>query len=321
MNHPIFHYNPNISVDKSKKSFLTFGNFDGVHVGHQTLLKNLDIQSTLTHSLSTVLTFYPHPSRLFNPLDPSHLLLTLEDRIDLIFSFGIKCVAVQKFDKSFAALNADDFCNDYLLNNFNIKGLYVGYDLKYGSMRSGNSNHMNLFCKKNNFFLQTEKSQSLDNQIVSSSIIRNCLRSGNIKEVNKLLGRFFQLSGVIFKGDQRGRKMGFPTANIRYTQEALPAAGVYFVLVSIDGDSHQYPAVMNCGYRPTISSDLVFQIEAHILNFNKDIYDTEVTFYVLDFLRNEMKFLNIQDLILQIKKDVESSYNYFAKKGLICPKQ
>ncbi|APJ05030.1 riboflavin biosynthesis protein RibF [Silvanigrella aquatica] len=289
---------------------LTIGNFDGVHLGHCYLINEL--KKISNHNPIVVLTFDPHPVAYFSADNPKPLLNTLSDKIELLRKSGVDAVIVQKFTKEFSLLSADEFCN-WLKQNFNISAVMLGHDFCYGKQRKGNFEHMKAFAEKEHWDIrQTPAFKLYEDQVVSSSFVRQVIAQGQAEEVEKLLSRPYFLPGVVVKGDQRGRLMGFPTANLELDDAlVIPKYGVYACYVEIDSDGVLLPAVMNCGVRPTIASGLKLQIEAHILDFSDDIYSRKVKFHLKKFIRGEMKFTGIEQLKEQIAKDVQEARSFF----------
>jgi riboflavin kinase/FMN adenylyltransferase len=259
-----------------------------------------------------VVTFDPHPATFFSGGVAKPLLNTLSDKISLLLKSGVNTVIIQEFTNEFAMLTADDFCL-WLKDNFNIHAVMLGHDFCYGKQRKGNFDHMKLFAEKEHWEIrQTQPFKLYDDKVVSSSFVRQVLSDGNAEDAEKLLSRPYFLPGVVVKGDQRGRLMGFPTANIELDDIlVVPKYGVYACYVEIDSNGILLPAVMNCGVRPTIASGLKLQIEAHILNFSDDIYSRKVKFHLKKFIRGEIKFTGIDQLKEQITKDVEQARSFF----------
>ncbi len=302
--------NQEIINQKETVSF-TIGNFDGVHAGHVYLIDQL---KKLNAGIPiAILTFHPHPVSFFSPKNPKTLLSTLEDKVSLLLKIGVDVVVVQQFDNDFASLSSDEFCM-WLKNNFNIYSVIIGHDFQYGKQRKGDFAHMKNFASKENWkIVQIPAFKMLDGQVVSSSLIRGALTCGDVEEVEKFLTRPYCLPGIVVKGDQRGRLIGFPTANIQLDDIlVIPRYGVYACLVEIESNGVLLPAVMNCGVRPTIASGLKLQIEAHILDFSQEIYGSRVRFHVKKFIRGEMKFENLDELKQQIGKDVLLASQYFS---------
>ena len=289
---------------------VTFGNFDGVHAGHRQLVQNL--KSSAKGLGTVVVTFFPHPTRLFAPAASKPLLCSLAQRVELLLEAGADCVLVQEFDASFAALSADEFCSVYLAQVLDVRSVLLGYNLSYGKDRLGNWTHFENSAKHLGWSAHLAEPLLIEGSPVSSSRIRDSIAAGNVEAAEKLLGRPFSVKGTVVHGNHLGRTIGFPTANLETANEVIPACGVYACEVEIGNQGKaRLPAVMNCGFRPTVGSDLKLQIEAHILNFSMDIYDCEVTFYLRKFLRSEMKFKGLDQLKEQISIDTEAARVFF----------
>ena len=297
-------------IENKKPISITFGNFDGVHQGHLYLIHEL--KKISKNNPIVVVTFDPHPATFFSSKNTNILLNTLSDKIALLLNSGVDTVVVQKFTKEFSELTADQFCQ-WINENFKIHSMLLGHDFCYGKQRKGNFNHMKLFGEKEHWEVrQTPPFKLYEDKVVSSSFVRQVLSEGNAEEAEKLLNRPYFLPGVVFKGDQRGRLMGFPTANIELDEIlVVPKYGVYACYVEIDSNGILLPSVMNCGVRPTIASGLKLQIEAHILNFSDDIYSRKIKFHLKKYLRGEIKFTGLEQLKEQISKDVQQARSFF----------
>ncbi|KAB8030799.1 bifunctional riboflavin kinase/FAD synthetase [Fluviispira multicolorata] len=296
---------------KNKERFsLTIGNFDGVHSGHLFLIQELKKYSPNTKI--AVITFDPHPATFFSPDSPKPLLTSLKEKTALLLNAGVDLVMVQVFSKEFSSLTADDFCG-WLKNHFQINTILIGHDFCYGKQRKGNFSHMKNFAENVGWIIKQASAHKLSNEkIVSSSLVREALLQGDAEYAEKLLDHSYFLSGMVVKGDQRGRLIGFPTANILLDDIlVVPKYGVYACYVELDSSGKLLPAVMNCGVRPTIASGLMLQIEAHILDFSDDIYTRKIKFHLKKFIRGEMKFNGMEQLKEQIAKDVQKTRSYF----------
>ncbi len=292
-------------IKQKKQIAITFGNFDGVHIGHIYLINEL--KKIANGKPIVIVTFDPHPATYFSG-NKKPLLNTLNDKIQLLLNAGVNTVIVQPFNQEFANLTADEFCL-WIKDNFKIYAVILGYDFCYGKQRLGNFEHMKSFAEKERWQIRKSDSFKLyDEKVVSSSFVRQLLFEGNAEEAEHILSRPYFLPGIVVHGDQRGRLLGFPTANIELEDVLIvPKYGVYACYVEIDSSKTLLPAVMNCGVRPTIASGLKLQIEAHILDFSQDIYSRKVKFYIKKFIRGEMKFESVDQLKEQIKMDVEQA--------------
>ncbi|MES2615194.1 MAG: bifunctional riboflavin kinase/FAD synthetase [Bdellovibrionota bacterium] len=304
-------------IQDKKPVCITFGNFDGVHLGHKHLIESM--KSMVQNSPIVIVTFDPHSSDYFSPHNQKSLLTNLSNKISLLLSYGASAVVVQKFDEKFASLTADDFCEHWLNTNFNINYVILGHDFCYGKNRQGDFSHMESYGEKQGWIVS--QISALEDSItkkepVSSSIIRNEISLGNMENVENLLGRPYTLSGIVVHGDHKGRGIGFPTANLKLDcNYVIPKHGVYACFIEIDYEDTRgtklFPAVMNCGVRPSMSDGLKLQIEAHILNFDEDIYEKKIKFYPKKYIRGEQKFSDLEQLKKQICEDIISANLYF----------
>jgi riboflavin kinase/FMN adenylyltransferase len=240
-------------------------------------------------------------------------LVPLAKRVDLLLAAGVDAVVVQKFSFSFSQLSADDFVDEYLLKNFNVQAAMFGFDFCYGANRSGNWQHFEKCAQLRGFPAKQAEPLFIDGAPVSSSRIRAAILAKEFDKARKMLGRDFCLNGIVVKGDQRGRQIGFPTANLGLLDESclVPPYGVYAVEVFLPNEKTPRPGVMNCGVRPTIADGLKLQIEAHILDYSGDLYGSEIAFAIKKFIRTEMKFSGLDHLKLQIQSDVTAARQYF----------
>lgn len=298
-------------IESKQPIAITFGNFDGAHLGHKYLIQHL--RQMCPQHPCIVVTFDPHPATFFKPSEPIPLLTNLQDKIHFLIKYGADCVVVQKFTQEFASLDADAFCDHWLKTHFHIHAIMLGYDSRYGKNRLGNFDHLKSYEKKYGWHVQNLSAlESANHDVISSSAIRQFLQDGNVEKAEVCLGRPYSLSGKVVLGDQMGRKIGFPTANLNLDCNfVIPKHGVYTCYVEIKGTKKQMlPSVMNCGVRPTVSGNKL-QIEAHILDFCDDIYGKEVSFHIKKYLRPEMKFSGLEELKKQIQLDVDSGRNFF----------
>lgn len=280
---------------------LTFGNFDGVHQGHVELLRELIDESA---GLATcAVTFFPHPTRVFAPDSPKPMILTLQERVQRLLETGIDAVVVQDFSEEFAELSADDFLRGYLDRHFQVKRVLLGYDFSYGKDRSGNFEHLSARAPELGWKVKRAAAFELGGEVVSSTRIREAIVRGQVEKAELLMCRPFELTGVVVHGDKRGRTIGFPTANLEVQSEILPLFGVYACEVHRWSNGQTHPGVMNCGYRPTLGQDLRLQIEAHLLDFQGDLYGERLSFRLKRFIRKELRFSGLRELKEQIAAD------------------
>ena len=282
---------------------LTIGNFDGVHIGHQALIKKLITESKKRNLTPSVMTFEPHPKEFFISENAPSRLTTLREKLEFFLDYGIEKVFVCAFNQKFSNISSEAFMGQILKEQLKVQLLIVGDDFRFGSKRQAGIEDL----KKNAFELFEIPEIDVNGKRVSSTRIRECLKEGRIQEVNQFLGRPYTISGKVVEGDKRGRQMGFPTANIHMKHLRPALTGVYAVKL---GNRN---GVANLGVRPTIAGTPKLLLEVHLLNFNEDIYGQHVQVTFLEKIRDEMKFENIDALIEQIKKDIAHATRYFEK--------
>ncbi len=280
---------------------LTIGNFDGVHIGHQALIKKLIAESKKRNLTPSVITFEPHPKEFFIPENAPSRLTTLREKLEFFLGYGIEKVFVCAFNQKFSNISSEQFMGQILKEQLKVQLLIVGDDFRFGSKRQAGIEDL----KKNAFELFEIPEIDVNGKRVSSTRIRESLKEGRIQEVNQFLGRPYTISGKVVEGDKRGRQMGFPTANIHMKHLRPALTGVYAVKL---GNRN---GVANLGVRPTIAGTPKLLLEVHLLNFNEDIYGQHVQVTFLEKIRDEMKFENIDALIEQIKKDIAQATRYF----------
>jgi riboflavin kinase/FMN adenylyltransferase len=279
-------------------SSVALGIFDGVHLGHQSIIKAAQ-QEALDRGLkSVILTFENHPRSLTINNSPS-LITDFQTRLKLFKELSIDYVLAIKFSLEIMNMSPDKYLRNYLLAILNAKSVSVGYDHHFGRNRSGNVEFLKEFCKENDLSLTIKEAFKIDGDLVSSSRIREQLSTGNIKEANKLLGRNFTLRGTVIHGDGRGKELGFPTANLKISDELIkPKVGVYLAI------ANKHQCLVSIGYRPTFGDKQELSIEAHLLDFSENIYNAELELEFIDKIRDEKKFSSKEELIKQIKEDI-----------------
>ncbi len=286
---------------------MTIGNFDGVHRGHQELVKATLQAAQQLQGFPLLLTFHPHPMQLFHPEKKHVRLFTLRDQQEVLESLGLKGIVRQPFSREFSEITAEGFLEDYLMKYFQPKALIVGHDFRFGSRRQGTPELLAQFCEKHQILLQTIPALKLDGEIVSTSKIRQHLLAGEISQAEKMLGRKYYLQGVVEKGEARGRQLGFPTANIRPDVDFYPRMGVYVCEASLSlFPGQKFRAVMNVGRNRTFveGDHHPIKAEVHILDFAKDIYGQTLKVDFCQYLREEKKFGSLEDLKKQIATDI-----------------
>jgi riboflavin kinase/FMN adenylyltransferase len=301
-----------------KNAVVTIGTFDGVHLGHQEILKTLIAEAEKCEGESVLLTFYPHPRMVLFPEQTDlQLLQTQAEKLEKLASIGLQNVVIYPFSKEFADLSAERFVEEILIKGLQAKMVIIGYDHQFGHNREGNLAFLKQYAEKGFFDLREIPAEQIDEANISSSKIRKAILGGEISIANSFLGSPFELSGTIVKGLQNGRNIGFPTANIRIDdqQKIIPATGVYAVEMDVAGTSCR--GMMNVGWRPTIEEEkLERKIEVHLFDFQKEIYDEVCQIRVLQFVRAEHKFPNLEALKVQIQRDEETVRTYFSTAQL-----
>ena len=289
-------------------SAVAIGNFDGIHKGHQALLRKAVEGSKAQGLTPVVLTFYPHPVEVLNPQKKLEQLTTTSERLVLMESLGIQFVCVAQFDQKLKELSPEDFFERYLIRGLKAKSVYVGYNFRFGKERSGDIHLLKRLCDKNGLTLTVLEAVS-DGSKVSSSLIREKISQGEIEKATQLLGRPYSISGMVKPGDGRGQQLGFPTANLYCAAEKiLPKNGVY--VSRVKWQRQFFRAITNVGVRPTFHSENSPKlVEVHVLDLNAKLYDETLELEFLSFVREEMKFDSIEKLKAQIAKDILASKN------------
>lgn len=288
---------------------VTIGNFDGVHLGHQELLKEILKQTQAKGEELVMMTFVPHPLAVLSP-DTLQLINSYEERRELLERAGVKYLCEVKFTRDLSLLGPDGFMDKHLLANKGLTSLYLGYDFAFGANKQGDFTFVQEYCKGKSIdvvhFAELKKSESK----VSSTNIRNLVSNGEVKEASRLLGREYFLRGRVTKGAGRGVQIGFPTANLeQLTERVMPKRGVYITKTTLRGQS--FMSVTNVGVNPTFNTHESVRVETYILDFKGDIYGEEIQVNFFERLRDEMKFDSVEQLKLQIALDVKKSFEYF----------
>ena len=290
------------SLSKIRGVTATIGIFDGVHRGHQKILKKLVSDSLRLKTKSLVVTFSPHPRKILNPGSGIPFLTSLEHRFKLIENLGVDFFHIIKLTKPLSLMKPDEFVKKVMIDKFNIKTLVVGRDFLLGNKKKGDFSLLKSLSKIYNFRLVGVSSVKIKKKVVSSTRIRKAIEKGDLKNASLMLGRPVTILGTVVRGEAIGRKIGFPTANINPHHEAIPSSGVYAVDARMG--KKIYKAVLNIGIRPTIGKDKEPTIEIHILRFKKNIYGKDIEIIFKRKIRDEKKFSSIEKLRMQIKKDI-----------------
>jgi riboflavin kinase/FMN adenylyltransferase len=277
------------------------GIFDGVHKGHQFLIRRMVTCARRKKLTSLVVTFHPHPAEVLHKKDIQYLV-SLQHRLKLLKDLGVNKVLVIRFTKAFAHLQPEQFVKKYLVDKFGVKEVFVGDDFRFGENRTGDVDIFAKMGKKYGFKVNHLNPIRRTAEKISSSQLRELIGSGHLKEAASLLGRPVSVMGKVIHGAGRGKKLGFPTANIQFDCDVLPPTGVYLVYIYVKNE--RYRALCNIGFRPSFKSRKnSLSLEVHILHFKKNIYGQDVSVAFLKKIREEQKFSSVEDLVQQIKKD------------------
>lgn len=294
---------------------VTIGSFDGVHKGHIQVIESMKKVAGRLKGETVIISFEPHPREVLYPMEKRPgILTTLEEKKEILEALVVDHLVVLPFTRALAELEYADFVRDILVDKMGIKGLVIGYDHRFGKNREGTFDKLKELSAKYQFYLEQEEVYE-ENQInISSTKIRNALQVGDIDRVNEFLGYAYTLSGKVVSGDKIGRTMGFPTANIELNDERklLPAPGVYAVKVFVDRKVYQ--GMLNIGIRPTVSCSGIVRIEVNIFDFSADIYGQGIQVSLMDRIRGERKFNDINELQEQLTRDRKVVLAYFLGK-------
>jgi riboflavin kinase / FMN adenylyltransferase len=289
------------------KAVVTIGNFDGVHKGHQAIFHQVIEKAETIGGTSVAVTFDPHPVRVLKKNNWPALITLHEQKIELISKTGLDVLVCIPFTKQFAAIPADEFVADLLVNRLGMKAIVIGKDYSFGKGRKGNVEFLKKYAKELDFeVILTDWIPISHHQTdrISSTRVREIVMAGNVDQVVNLLGRHYQIRGRVVSGRNRGgRLLGFPTANINLADELCPKTGVY--AVTVECKQGKYKGVANIGYSPTFD-DHIFTVEVHLLDFDGDLYDHQIRVNFIRRIRDEQKFSNIDELSKQITIDIET---------------
>ena len=287
---------------------VTLGTFDGVHLGHKKIIERLTQHSPDKHQ-SLVLTFFPHPRMVLQEKSDIKLLNTIEEKAELLEKAGLQNLIIHPFDQSFSQLSAEEFVKEILVNQFNVGKIIIGHDHRFGKNRSADIHDLIAFGQKYHFDVEQISAQEIDEVSISSTKIRNALQDGNIHLANEYLGYNYFLTGIIVKGKQLGRTIGFPTANLKIEEDykLIPQNGVYVVKSFIN--EKEVFGMMNIGTNPTVGGQIQ-TIETNFLDFSDDLYDKKLKIELLHRIRSEEKFASLEALKEQISKDKIATQEY-----------
>ena len=308
----IFHGTENANI--LRPTVLTLGVFDGLHLGHQDIMRTVVERSRVIGAVPTAITFDPHPRAVLHPESAPPLLQTLDQRLANFEILGIEQAIVIPFDREFAAQPAEDFLSAIVRDRLHAKEVYLGKGFAFGKGRGGNIDLLRELSGKLGFVADEVKEVRLRGQRISSSKIRDLLAAGRINLARRMLGRPYGVEGVIIRGNRRGHTIGFPTANLKPHNRVIPRFGVYATATLIDGAWRK--SIRNIGVRPTFENDAEPSIETYIFDFDGDLYGDVLRVRFLHRIRDEKKFTGIDELKCQIEMDTRLARNYFHHQGV-----
>src|SRR4051812_15947966 len=307
----IFHGTDNAAIQRP--TVLTLGVFDGLHLGHQLVMRTVVERAKAIAAVPTVITFDPHPRAVLHPASAPPLLQTLDQKVEGFGVLGVEQTIVIKFDKQFSMIRAEDFLREVVKERLHAREVYLGSGFAFGHDREGHIDLLRRVSKELGFFADEVPEVRLRNHRVSSSRVRASLAAGKVNLARRMLGRPYGVEGLVERGNERGHTLGFPTANLHPHNPVLPRNGVYVTGTLIEGK--WWRSVTNVGVRPTFTSDPEPSVETYVINWAGDLYGDVVRVRFLHRLRDEKKFGSIDDLKQQIETDVRRAQEYFERKG------
>jgi riboflavin kinase/FMN adenylyltransferase len=301
----VIYKNLNIK-ENHKNAVIAIGNFDGLHLGHQKVLKQARLKAKKENLKFGVITFEPIPSMFFNKNIKHHRINSIEQKIYYLDKLKLDFLIIINFNKSFSNISAEYFISEILAKKLKSKYIFVSQNFRFGKKRSGNTNTLKIFEKKYLYKTTITLPYKKNKKIISSSIIRKKIYEGKVEKVQKLLGRPWVVKGEVIQGEQRGRQIGFPTCNIKWDSYALPKLGVYSV--QVEAQNFKKKGIANIGYRPTFNGKNLL-LEVNIFGIKANLYKKILKVIFIKFIRSEKKFKNINELKAQIKKDITKIKN------------
>src|SRR2546423_1175100 len=308
----IFHGTDN--ADIARPTVLTLGVFDGLHLGHQLIMKTVVERARATNAVPTVITFEPHPRAVLHPESAPPLLQTFDQKLEAMGVLGIEQTIVIHFDQAFSQIRAEDFLRDVVVDRLQAKEVYLGRGFFFGHNREGNIDLLRRVSERLGFVADEVPEVRLHDKRIGSTRIRELLLEGRVNLARRMLGRPYGVEGPVVRGAARGNQLGFPTANIHPHNRVIPRGGVYVTATLIEGQWRR--SVTNIGTRPTFGDNLRPSVETHVLNWSGDLYGDVVRVRFLHRLRDEKKFSSVDELKIQIESDVARAQNFFERKGV-----
>lgn len=292
-----------------RNAVVTIGTFDGVHMGHRQVIAGLKEEANAINGETVIITFHPHPRKIVSSaILGIRLINTLDEKIELLSQMKIDHLVVVPFTEAFANQPAEVYIQDFLIDKFHPHTIIIGYDHRFGRDRMGDFRLLEKYAAENNFQLKEIPKHILDNISISSTNIREAILHDDIDTAHKLLGYDFFFTGTVVDGDKLGRQLGYPTANLKIEndEKIIPGNGIYAVFATLLPGTELLKGMMSIGFRPTVDGKKRV-IEVNLFDFNKDIYGKELRVYVKKYLREEVKFDSLEDLVKQIDRDKEQS--------------
>jgi riboflavin kinase/FMN adenylyltransferase len=308
----LFHGTDNAEIQRP--TVLTLGVFDGLHLGHQLIMRTVVDRARALGAVPTAITFDPHPRAVLHPQSSPPLLQTLDQKVEGFGVLGIEQTIVVRFTEEFSKIPAEDFLRDVVMDRLHAREVYLGRGFAFGHNREGNIELLRQVSKELGFVAGEVPEVGLRGQRVSSSKIRDLLAQGKVNLARRMLGRPYGVEGRVERGNERGHRLGFPTANLRPQNRVIPAHGVYVTGTLIDGQWRR--SVTNVGTRPTVETGSEPSVETFVMNWGGDLYGDVIRVRFLYRLRNEQKFDSLESLKTQIAKDVDRAQDYFERAGV-----
>ena len=295
--------------ERHKANYVALGSFDGLHLGHLSLVKKAVEVAGKNNGNSMVFTYKNHPKTLIKPELAPKLIMDIDTKLEILEREKIDIVALRSFTQDFMRMSPEEFIS-FLCKEYNVKGIIVGFNFKFGYKNQGDINLLKDLKEKYNYELYVMEAFRYKDEIISSTRIRNSILNGDVLEAREMLSKPFMLKGLVTHGKKRGRTIGFPTANLKFDYKmAIPKIGVYYT--NIIYNNKKYKGITSVGNNPTVNGQEL-TIETYILDFNSQIYDEEIKVYFIDRIRDEKKFNSLEDLVIQLKKDKKfASYSEF----------
>jgi riboflavin kinase/FMN adenylyltransferase len=308
----LFHGTDN--ADIARPTVLTLGVFDGLHLGHQLIIKTVADRARATNAVPTVITFEPHPRAVLHPESAPPLLQTFDQKIEALSVLGIEQTIVIHFDQAFAQIRAEDFLRDVVVDRLHAKEVYLGRGFFFGHNREGNIELLRRISRQLGFIADEVPEVRLRGERIGSTIIRQLLADGRVNLARRMLGRPYGVEGPVARGDARGVGLGFPTANVQPQNRVIPRRGVYVTATLIEGQWRR--SVTNIGVRPTFGDALEPSVETHVIDWAGDLYGDVLRVRFLQRLRDERKFNSVDELKKQIESDVARAQKFFERVGV-----